>query len=122
MIVTLFIFMITLLLIHEMDAIRTKEWRMFIVLKDMPDEKAYKIFTLAHIPLYFIAIFVMVRGGILANTVLYYVIDIFMLGHTIIHFCFKKNPNNGFTSIFSKGIICVLGFLAVIHICLLLFA
>lgn len=69
MIVTLFIFMITLLLIHEMDAIRTKEWRMFIVLKDMPDEKAYKIFTLAHIPLYFIAIFVMVRGGILANTV-----------------------------------------------------
>jgi len=39
---------------HEMDAIRTKEWRMLIILKDIADETAYKIFTLAHLPLYFI--------------------------------------------------------------------
>ena len=37
--------MISLLLIHEMDAIRTKEWKMFIILKDMADETAYKIFA-----------------------------------------------------------------------------
>lgn len=37
----IFILMLSLLVIHEMDAIRSKEWKMFIVLKDMADEKAY---------------------------------------------------------------------------------
>lgn len=120
--IPIFIIMISLLLIHEMDAIRTKEWKMFILLKDMDDETAYKIFTLAHLPLYFVVIFVMVQGGVFANSILYYVIDIFLLGHSIIHYVFKKNPNNGFTSLFSKLIIYSLGFFAAIHICILLLA
>jgi len=103
-----------------MDAIRTKEWKMFIVLKDMVDETAYKVFTLVHLALYFVVIFIMVQGGVLANSVLYYVIDIFLIGHTIIHYGFRNNPNNGFASKFSKVIIYSLGILAIIHICLLL--
>lgn len=105
MTITLFIVIISLLLIHEMDAIRTKEWKMFIILKDISNELAYKIFTFVHLPLYFIAIFVMVQGGVSANAILYFVIDFFLIGHSIIHFCFRKKPNNGFTSTFSKTII-----------------
>ncbi|WP_368665131.1 DUF6713 family protein, partial [Paenibacillus borealis] len=41
-----------LLLLHEMDAIRAKEWRMFIILKDMEDNRVFKVFTILHLPLY----------------------------------------------------------------------
>lgn len=112
----IFVLMISLLLIHEMDAIRTKEWKMFIVLKDMADDKAYKIFTLAHLPLYCAVIFIMAQGG--EPAVLYYIIDIFLIGHTIVHYGFKKHLKNGFTSVFSKAIIYSMGILAVIHMCL----
>lgn len=117
---TVFIFLISLLLVHEMDAIRTKEWKMFIILKDMADETAYKVFTLIHLPLYFAAFFVMVQGGASANVVLRFVIDIFLIAHSIIHFLFRNKPDNGFTSIFSKTIIYSMGVLSVIHLFLLL--
>jgi len=119
--VTLFIFMISLLLLHEMDAIRTKEWKMFFILKDMPDEKAYKIFTLFHFPLYFSIFMVLVLGGNSATNTLYLILDIFLIGHSIIHFCFRKNPNNRFSSLFSKAIIYSLAILAILHLLLILF-
>ena len=113
--VILFTLIMSLLLIHEMDAIRTKEWKMFIILKDMSDETAYRIFTLAHLPLYFAAVFILIQGGTTANTILFYVLDIFLTGHTLVHYFFRKNLNNGFGSAFSKIIIYVLGILALIH-------
>lgn len=36
---------------------------MFIILKSMDDEIAYRIFTLVHLPLYFGAVLVMVQGS-----------------------------------------------------------
>ena len=121
MMVTLFIFMISLLLLHEMDAIRTKEWKMFFILKDIPDEKAYKIFTLFHFPLYFCIFMVMVHGENLATNILYLILDIFLIGHSIIHFCFRKKSNNRLSSLFSKSIIYSLGILAILHLLLMLF-
>ena len=41
-----------LLFAHEMDAVRKQEWKMFIVLKDMKNEKAYLVFLSLQIPLY----------------------------------------------------------------------
>ncbi|MEM1483719.1 DUF6713 family protein [Oscillospiraceae bacterium PP1C4] len=73
----LFAIIISLLLIHEMDAIRTKEWKMFIILKKMTDEKAYKVFTLIHLPLYFLIIWIMAKGEKSVNLPLYYIIDFF---------------------------------------------
>nr|WP_260456143.1 DUF6713 family protein [Enterococcus gilvus] len=42
----LFALELALLLTHEMDAIRHKEWRMFVFLKDLPEQTAYWVFTL----------------------------------------------------------------------------
>jgi len=108
----LFIFMVSLLLIHEMDAVRTKEWKMFVVLKDMKDEQAYLIFALIHLPLYYVILNIMIRGGTHANEILCYLIDLFIIGHSIIHYAFRKKANNGFTSFFSKALIYGLGLLA----------
>ena len=116
-----FVLLISLLLIHEMDAIRLKEWRMFVVLKNLHDETAYRIFLLLHLPLYVVAIFIPASGEALERVILYYVVDAFLIAHSIIHFGFRKNSNNGFTSIFSKAIIYSLGILAFIHLCILFF-
>lgn len=115
----LFVFIMSVLLLHEMDAIRTKEWKMFIVLKDMADESAYKVFTFIHLPLYFVAILIMAKGGTHANFVLCCIIDAFLIGHAIIHFYFRNNKNNGFTSSFSKIIIYLMAVLSIVHLCLL---
>jgi len=116
-----FIFLLVLLLVHEMDAIRTKEWSMFIVLRVLDDELAYKVFTLAHIPLYLAVILILVLADTSAVLILMYVVDLFLVAHAVIHFCFRKKPTNGFTSVFSQVIIYSMGVLAILHMCFLFF-
>ena len=114
--VVMFVLIISLLLLHEMDAIRTKEWGMFIILKDMKDEIAYRLFSAFHLPLYFLVIFIVMNNEVKSNFILSIVIDLFLVAHTIIHFCFRKKENNNFSSLYSKTIIYSLGVLAIIHL------
>jgi hypothetical protein len=100
-----------------MDAIRAKEWKMFIILKDTTDELAYRVFTIVHFPLFFIGFYVMFCGWV-ATFVLKIIIDIFLLFHAVIHYCFKNHKNNGFQSVFSKSIIYSMSVLALLHFCL----
>jgi hypothetical protein len=116
----LFSVILSLLLVHEMDAIRAKEWKMIIVLKNMSEEAAYRLFTLIHIPLYVAVIFMLFHGGAVASYLLKIVIDVFLLGHAIIHFGFRKHSDNGFKTWFSKSIIYSMSALALFHLCLLL--
>ena len=58
--IIIFYLALTLLFVHEMDAVRRKEWKMFIVLKDMEDEKACHIFLLLHIPLYLMILLLLI--------------------------------------------------------------
>jgi hypothetical protein len=109
----------SLLLLHEMDAIRAKEWRMFIILKDMREESAYIVFSLVHLPLYFWMIHTIsqtVAGG---YVIPYLALDIFLIFHTVIHFCFRKKAANGFTSAYSNALIYGMGVLTVLHLVLL---
>ncbi len=110
---------LSLLFVHEMDAIRAKEWKMFIVLKDMADETACKVFMSLHFPLYLGALYVLLRGGT-AGYVLKIIIDVFLLGHALIHFAFRKHSGNGFHTLFSKTIIYVMAVFALLHFVLLL--
>ena len=42
----------TVLLVHEMDAVRLGEWRIFPLLRSLRDETAYAAFTALHVPIY----------------------------------------------------------------------
>lgn len=109
----------SLLLLHEMDAIRSKEWRMFIILKDMREESAYIVFSLVHLPLYFWMIYTIsqtVAGG---YVVPWLALDAFLIFHTTIHFCFRKKAANAFTSAYSNILIYGLGILTALHMVLL---
>ena len=115
----MFLVIISLLLVHEMDAIRAKEWKMFIVLKEMTEETAYRVFTVIHLPLFFCAFYLLFLGDA-ATFALKIFIDIFLLAHAFIHYCFRNHKDNGFQSIFSKSIIYLMPVLAFLHLCLII--
>jgi len=116
----MFTFNITLLLLHEMDAIRAKEWKMFIILNRMREETAYIVFSLIHLPLYALVIFVISQSGSTAYALVWLIVDVFLVAHAIIHFLFRKHRANGFHSIYSMLLIYGMGIFAIIHLLLII--
>ncbi|QFF99300.1 hypothetical protein PB01_10945 [Psychrobacillus glaciei] len=112
----LFLFNFSLFLLHEMDAVRRSEWILFIVLKDMEDSKAYKVFTFIHLPLYTIILSLLFSQY---QIITFWFIDAFLIIHAILHLFFEKHLRNGFKNTFSRLIIYFMGVLAVIHLLLL---
>jgi hypothetical protein len=112
----MFLIIIALLLIHEMDAIRAKEWGLFVYLRDLQEETAYRIFALIHLPLYFIVLYLLIFGGTTAVFVTKLVIDVFLIAHAVLHYCFRKKKNNGFRTRFSKIVIYSMALLALVHL------
>nr|WP_233454082.1 DUF6713 family protein [Brevibacillus parabrevis] len=102
----------SLLLLHEMDAIRAKEWKMFAILKDMDDGRAFKVFTILHLPLYAILLYSFISQQIVS----FIIIDVFLIFHSIIHYFFEKHPNNNFTNTYSRLLIYPMGVLGVLHL------
>ncbi|USK57700.1 hypothetical protein LIS82_27355 (plasmid) [Cytobacillus solani] len=112
----LFLFNLSLFLLHEMDAIKRSEWKLFIVLKDMENSKAYKVFTFIHLPLYTIILTLLFSQY---QTITFWFLDLFFIIHAILHLFFEKHPRNGFKNMFSRTIIYSMGILAAIHLLLL---
>lgn len=98
----LFVIGLSLILTHEMDAIRLQEWRMFVFLSTMTDAVAYLVFTALHIPLYILLLWGLSAAS---STSLVVGLDLFFVVHTILHLLFLKHPHNQFTSPFSWALI-----------------
>jgi len=110
----LFAIILALLLLHEMDAIRNAEWKMLIILKDMNDTKAFKMFTLLHLPLYIITLMLILSEKY--QIIAYYAIDMFLIVHSILHLIFERHSKNGLKNVFSRSIIYTMGLLSIFHI------
>lgn len=108
----LFLFNLSLFLLHEMDAIRRSEWKLFIVLRDMKEEKAYTYFTWIHLPLYTIILSLLFSPY---QTITFWILDLFFILHTVLHFVFEKHPQNEFKNRFSRSLIYPMGLIALIH-------
>jgi hypothetical protein len=115
----LFVLNLSLLAVHEMDAVRRREWRLFVFLNRLEDETAHRVFLLLHIPLFWI-IFALVGGfaGI-DKTVFQVLVDLFLMVHLALHFFFRSQPAYGFENRFSKMIIGGLALLGALHLVLL---
>lgn len=96
---------LSLFLVHEMDAVRSHEWKMFIYLSTLKPEMGYVVFSLLHVP-FFILIF---WGVFSANQSFrhYFImlLNIFFIIHFFLHLAFIRHPNNEFKSVFSWFII-----------------
>lgn len=96
-----FLLGVTFIFLHEMDAIRCKEWRIFPGLSLLDDQKGYITFVFAHIPLvYWIFHEIYVRNE---NFIYYF--DIFLIIHLFLHLLFLMHQKNEFKDWISWSII-----------------
>ena len=92
----------SILLVHEMDAVRLKEWRILPVLAQLDDQRGFALFTLAHIP-----ICTLLLMGLSSEIVadgkgtLMLGLDWFMIVHAGLHFLLRNLPRNEFKTVFS---------------------
>jgi hypothetical protein len=94
---------LSFILLHEMDAVRCKEWRIFPGLSMLNDTWGYRIFMLAHIPLFYF-IFVKVGDGI-NNERFIFGMDAFFIVHFGLHLLFLMHKKNEFKDWISWTII-----------------
>lgn len=84
---------LTFMLMHELDAIRCKEWRIFPGLSMLNEKMAYPIFVFAHLPLFYWILF---STAIQKNENTIWGLNVFFIIHLFLHLLFIKHPKNLF--------------------------
>jgi len=100
---TLFYTGITLIVLHEMDAIRCKEWRIFPGLSLLSDKVGHLIFMIAHIPIFFFLLWKLTNGSDIGTFRI--VFNIFLTAHLVLHLLFLRHKSNEFKDWISWSII-----------------
>ncbi len=100
---TLFYIGLTLIIMHEMDAIRCKEWRIFPGLSHLEDKTGHLVFMIAHIPMFFFLIWKLTNGSETETFRFYF--NIFLIAHVILHLLFLRHKKNEFKDWISWTII-----------------
>ncbi len=114
--VFLFYTNLSLLILHELDAIRRKEWRLFAFLKDMDDERAHQVFTLLHLPILVFIFWFLTHQAI--STIFWFqiIIDTFLMIHLGLHLSIRNHENYQFSGKFSIRLIQSMALLGFIHV------
>jgi hypothetical protein len=94
---------LTFIMMHEMDAIRCKEWRIFPFLSYLNDELGFKVFIFTHIPLFFFIFYNLLNKG--DNSRFIYGLNVFFIIHLVLHILFLKHKKNEFKDWISWTII-----------------
>jgi hypothetical protein len=94
---------LSFMVMHEMDAIRCKEWRIFPGLSLLDDDWGFKVFMLAHVPLFFFIFFGL--SGQSDNEGLIFGLNIFFAIHVGLHLFFLRHKKNEFKDWISWTII-----------------
>jgi hypothetical protein len=110
----LFYIGLSFLTVHEMDAMRCREWRIFPGLSLLSDKVGEIIFVFAHIPLFFIVFDQLTNHSKLDNFI--HGFDIFMIIHVGLHLLLLKHKNNLFKDLASWTIIIGAGLFGLLDI------
>ncbi|MCA6364779.1 MAG: hypothetical protein IM638_17220 [Bacteroidetes bacterium] len=93
---------LALLAVHELDAMRCREWRIFPGLSLLSDKTGQLIFILAHVPLF---VWIFMQLGSSNQAVFMQRFSVFMIIHLVLHVLFLMHKNNAFKDILSWAII-----------------
>lgn len=101
----LFLIALALFFLHEMDAVRCREWRIFPVLERLTEPGAMLWFYWLHVPLfaglaYFAAGSVATGGNAFSAG-----FSAFCILHGILHWAYERHPRNEFRNPLSRSII-----------------
>ena len=92
----IFLAVVAWFLLHELDAIRQREWRFFFSRVPVGDETAYRVFTALHVPVFLLILVY------LPSTIFQIGFDLFMVFHGFLHLVFRNHPAINFDSWFSR--------------------
>lgn len=95
---------LSLVLIHEMDAITCSEWRILPGLSMLGEKAGYLVFVALHAPLYFFILANLHTANAL-NVGLIRGLSIFFIAHFFAHLLLLRHPKNQFKSTLSWTII-----------------
>jgi hypothetical protein len=84
----IFVLGFSFVLVHEMDAIRLREWKILPVLSRLDDSAGYLAFVSLHVPLYFVLLLVLFGG---VDRTLILVLDAFFVLHLVLHLRFHRS-------------------------------
>lgn len=101
----LFYLGIALLFTHELDAIKRHEWRIFPFISRLPDDTAYHVFVLLHVPLFLLILWLNYHPSENVRYWFQLSMDVFFIVHLGLHRLFRRHAEYEFNSIFSKSII-----------------
>jgi hypothetical protein len=90
----LFYIGLSFLTVHELDAMRCREWRIFPGLSLLSDKLGQLIFIFAHIPLFLYVFYQLTNSTNLDRFINGF--DIFMIIHVGLHLLLLKHKNNEF--------------------------
>jgi len=92
---------ISLFIVHEMDAVHAREWKMIKFMRRFGDNTGHILFTSLHFFL-FILIFYLTEYHLL---IIFPVISVLLILHQLIHILFRKHSENRMNNRFSEIII-----------------
>ena len=97
-----FYFGLSFILLHEMDAVRCREWRIFPGLSLLSDKVGFRVFILLHLPLFFLLF-----NGLknVNNESLIIWLDYFFIIHFGLHLLLLRHKKNEFKDWISWTII-----------------
>jgi hypothetical protein len=111
---------LSLLFIHELDAIKRHEWRIFPGLSKFEDGLSYRLFVVAHIPLFILVLWLLCHPSEKVGFWFQISVDGFLVVHIGLHRLFKSHVEYEFTQPFSKWIIHSMALTGAVHMVLLL--
>jgi hypothetical protein len=111
-----FYFGLTFIIMHEMDAVRCKEWRIFPGLSFLNDNWGYRVFMLAHIPLFFLLFWKLSDSDFKEQFI--QGLNIFFIIHVGLHLLFLMHKKNEFKDWISWTIISGAGFFGLLDLIL----
>lgn len=91
---TLFYIALSFIFLHEMDAVRCHEWRIFPGLSALNERVASVVFMIVHLPLYGILIGAIGTRGEAVGLIRG--LDVFFVVHLVLHLLFLRHPKNEF--------------------------
>ncbi len=108
---------LSLIVIHEMDAIRCREWKIFPGLSQLKDKTGYIVFLFAHIPIFYFLFWQLTNSSDFETFRMGF--DIFLILHVGLHVLYLKHKNNEFKDWISWTIILGTGLCGLLDLILL---
>jgi hypothetical protein len=101
-----FLLALSLLLVHEMDAVRRHEWHILPVLAQIKDDqRGYVWFTALHVPLYVLVLWSISTSDASLRNAAVLGFNLFCMVHVALHLWFRKHPRYQFNTWFSWALI-----------------